>query len=1180
MLMDLDSANKTKLMDKVLQPYVPQPLKDGDMVQFGDIFGVFRLLEENDDLPMTQAIDIPETPISTRHISKFNKAPTTTVPESPDVSDRDDSFIAPSQAKTGQYLKKSNSHFIKPSLNVISIQPIGSKNIDNVYWSSGKHSLSLNSSLDESNDKFNISNKHVDNSIHEMETQSPFSVVQVDVPNKNIHEMETQLPFANDKSPKQKRNNINEENNIHEMETQMPYVNDRSPLRNRNNMKEENRHDNIHELETQIPYVNNQSPNKYDNIHEMQTQIPFANDNVVNQNKNNIHEMATQLLTSKEVNDSVDSIYTAQTQKPHSPIRDIARQLPILGKEELPEVCKIDKQHEMKFDLFTANKENEDDIFTAETQPFIDPQEITKYHTGELNCVKDSKNQVLDISKSDDDIVLEEMDAEYCEDDFQSQPLFPLDDILENNDTNKVLSKDPQLLDQTDQLNKNKKIAADIHSDSSADCEDIINAPTQKIAIDEDDDLTDCEDTLEDIPKNTTERKSEVTSGQNVNFEDLLTQKIDDDIDDCPTQIITAVNEENKERHNSNKDVCFEDMPTQIISEEDVNSTIQQRSNDASAPNVINKNNFESPFKIPLISPIKVKRKEIKLTLVKENLTPKKIVPEHHNDNDENYYAATQDILEDLCSQQGQSPQAAPIKANSGDKISMESDDELVPCSVEEYKTGNKFPHLDNDFKSSKSTDSTDEEEISLMPNLSSQQIREVIGVSPQVDKLKKVPSEPSDVEVTPKKVRSLKFMDVELPDSQEIKTTVSLHHKISVTESSSESETENDSQEQCTPILFRKKRKPKKDAKVDLTKKFDVASLPTRIITRVRKPTVKLQNNEIESTKTTNILKPKFITEQEDEIDKDIIHENISRLKNKSEKSKRNKDQNNKKLSNVKDNKKQKENQKQLDIPNNGIEHKIEYCINIKDSKECVKIDSIINERTENKVLATRYKSDNSSKSEPKLKSDSETSALKTTFSDKDKKDDICKNTSTETNVSTRSKRSTRNRKKVDTVKDILQVDENEDSKKTRRNKSSRQKQPPKKPVEIDLTEEIVTEVRRSKRQRSSREKKDEKPTEQNKAVHKSILKKDKPVKHEQSTVYSLSSGSGTDSPLSLKRSAMSDLDPPSPKRTRSNVSSSDMTLRSTPARFNKKQYVLFTAFPSEEVRVKLEKLGKLIFF
>lgn len=80
-------------LQKTLPPYIPYPLKDGDMVQFGDVFGVFRLLEEDTDLPMTQAIDmpetqIPETPVSNRHVSRMNNIPITTIPESPDVSDK------------------------------------------------------------------------------------------------------------------------------------------------------------------------------------------------------------------------------------------------------------------------------------------------------------------------------------------------------------------------------------------------------------------------------------------------------------------------------------------------------------------------------------------------------------------------------------------------------------------------------------------------------------------------------------------------------------------------------------------------------------------------------------------------------------------------------------------------------------------------------------------------------------------------------------------------------------------------------------------------------------------------------------------------------------------------------------------------------------------------------------
>lgn len=58
-------------------------------MQFGDIFGVFRLLEDDNALPMTQAIEIPETPVvAYKNVTKLHKAPTTLIPESPDVSDR------------------------------------------------------------------------------------------------------------------------------------------------------------------------------------------------------------------------------------------------------------------------------------------------------------------------------------------------------------------------------------------------------------------------------------------------------------------------------------------------------------------------------------------------------------------------------------------------------------------------------------------------------------------------------------------------------------------------------------------------------------------------------------------------------------------------------------------------------------------------------------------------------------------------------------------------------------------------------------------------------------------------------------------------------------------------------------------------------------------------------------
>ena len=71
-----------------MQAYIPHPLSDGDTIQFGEIFGIFRLLEDDNDLPMTQALDVPETPVRGRGAPRVNEIATTTIPESPDVSDR------------------------------------------------------------------------------------------------------------------------------------------------------------------------------------------------------------------------------------------------------------------------------------------------------------------------------------------------------------------------------------------------------------------------------------------------------------------------------------------------------------------------------------------------------------------------------------------------------------------------------------------------------------------------------------------------------------------------------------------------------------------------------------------------------------------------------------------------------------------------------------------------------------------------------------------------------------------------------------------------------------------------------------------------------------------------------------------------------------------------------------
>ncbi|KPI90919.1 Mediator of DNA damage checkpoint protein 1 [Papilio xuthus] len=196
MIMDLGSANKTKLLEKILQPYIAHPLRNGDTLQFGQIFGVFRLLEDENDLPMTQALDIPDTPITNKYSSKLINFPNTVIPESPDVSDKDDSFVAPSQPKNCDVFKSPSQKYIKSFGKTISIKPIGSKQIDNIYWNSSKKSVSIDMNLDESDtDPCPINPAGVEDNIHEMETQIPFPATNEDTD--DLYTADTQLCVNN-----------------------------------------------------------------------------------------------------------------------------------------------------------------------------------------------------------------------------------------------------------------------------------------------------------------------------------------------------------------------------------------------------------------------------------------------------------------------------------------------------------------------------------------------------------------------------------------------------------------------------------------------------------------------------------------------------------------------------------------------------------------------------------------------------------------------------------------------------------------------------------------------------------------------------------------------------------------------------------------------------------------------
>lgn len=1065
---------------------------------------------------------------------------------------QEESFIVASQTKGEKCFKNSSpNHFIKPSAKVISIQPVGSNKIDNVYWRSSKKSVSLNSQFNDSSlndstlsDSAGGSGSN-DASIFEMETQPPSEMNNAI---ESIYTANTQLSTV---SP-----------SIHTANTQMP---NESPSIYTANTQMQNNSPSIHAADTQIPTV---TPS----IHDLDTQVPQPTQN-------------------------------------------------------LPEVCKINDQEEMQFDLFASNKQN-NNIFEAETQ--------CSNKLGDENDIKQSvksppsllKSEIAaQISKnmnvSDEVILFDDIDCEQFEDDFASQPLLPSGTLLdiEQNNVCKTLYKSNQ--SGIEKNNVKKEVV--IHSDSSTDCEDIDMLPTQKIAVpknnNDDDELTDCEDLLPDEPKmvNVSTKKETVKN----DLDDMLTQVIDDDIvdnklhnevkvppsvgvnlEDMLTQVIVAEEDEKSTEKslNTKPKLYLEDMPTQVIvSDDDViitekeylpnnatfedmptqvitNYTETSTHSNKEKQNEILKD-LISPFKIPLMSPIKVKRKDIKVITPKSKPTCTKASPISISDEDDNYYAATQDIIDDLCTQ----PQ-----------LIDEKNDEFLPSSVEDYEVGSKYPHLDilypkkKQLISNKSSGSSDGEERvnNFIAKLSNEQIRDMVGIEPQVASLIKVPSD-SDIELTPKKVRPNKFMDIDLPSSQEIKTSVSVYNKTVVTESSSESEVDNDSEE-CTPILFHKKKKSKMDVKVDLTKAFDAETLPTRIITRVRKPTSKFQNSDESKKISSNILKPKFLTEQEDEIDKEIITENITRLKTKSEKSKN-------KIGNAKDVKSEKlrnEKENSVTLDKNDSKNKSK-CNKINTENEEIikpiaenKNDSSLNISNDNK---TRNRSKNKSKgTDLKRKSNEKNTSAninepKIEFS-KDKTDENL-NTTNESHNTSRSMRSTRNRRKIGTdTKEMScnSIEENDSQNENKIKPSKRQNS--KKIVPIDLTEE-VTEVRRSDRQKTTRQKKEKSENKIAKTEQKieTLQKSKKPAtrrgrqpKHEQSTVYSLSSDSSADTPKNAKRPATGDLDPPSPKRTRSVTNTNNVSLRSTPARMNKTQYVLFTAFPSEEVKAKLEKLGK----
>ncbi|CAG5043682.1 unnamed protein product [Parnassius apollo] len=1141
MIMDLDSANKTRLLDKTLPPYIPQPLKNGDTVQFGQIFGVFRLLEEDNDLPMTQALEIPETPIVNRHISKLNNFATTTIPESPDVNDKDESFIVASQHKNEIGFKSPNNHFIKPG-RAIAIQPVGTNKIDNIYWNSSKKSASFEMHLDDSGDDI---------------VETPLKSTDI-VSNKSIYEMDTQVPF------------LTEQNQFS------------------------------------------------DAIYNANTQLP-----------SNI---------SLSSNTS-----TSETNLPKN--------------DNLPEIQKIHNQLEMKLDLFVENKENNNCIYNAETQQFVLSKEEKEGNTGQkidqkvAEALENAPKKSLNIS--DEEILFDEVDNEPFQDDFESQPIILEAEILDSKETNTSVNKN-----NGDQKLMKRRVR--INSDSSTDCEDFDMLPTQKIQDNQNftsgckenvlitdklrnkntlnilenlktnDDSTDCEDNLLETRKKVNQNAHDKPDDDDstdceddiipcnsnaiikkddewINFENMAidrpneadniknkTVSSDLEFEDMPTQVIEEINIQNDSMNigKSAKESSFEDLPTQLLEVESPTEVFKQ--NEIAID--------KSPFKVPMSCFKKSKRKEVnKSTNLLNKFEEKKM--KNRIMDDDNFYEATQDIFNDLCSQKDTCSDIKQLSTDIGGCG-------IITLSSEEKEL------ITRNFGVDISSESTDEDHKinRFVTNLSNQQVKDIIGVEGnKITKVKKTLSDNSDIDITPKKLIPHALMETELPNSQEIKTSVTLSSRTLVTDSSSESDTEHDSQDQFTPILFRKNKK-NKSAKLDLSKKFEVEKLPSRIITRVRKPSAKLLNSDMNSKNTAkNILKPKFITEQEENIDKEIITENISRLKGKTDKRKNGSDggksdsnkkcdeQNNSKhvKSDTNNLPKNTQNQpvnvekisekkkddklyerKQIETKKNSREHFKKHKINDHKKTDIIKNDDKTTSdkslKTSREALERSDKLEKSRKEFHKARDSTElltrSEAANELSNPKVNQDDINQTSKEEVSV-TRS----RTRRKKNDCKDEIKCTNKETKDKTKLSENGDKR---KRSYEDQNhnNSSAVKEIRRSKRQRT---------VKNNLEVDielctKSNSKKNKPLKHEQSTVYgihSISSESGRDSPndKSFKRPSKDEV-VVNVKKTRSETKSDDSTsLRSTPRNI-KTHRVLFTAFPSDEVKGKLEKWGAVI--
>ncbi|CAH0625302.1 unnamed protein product [Chrysodeixis includens] len=351
-----------------------------------------------------------------------------------------------------------------------------------------------------------------------------------------------------------------------------------------------------------------------------------------------------------------------------------------------------------------------------------------------------------------------------------------------------VISESPDVRGVRNYVSANR-----VQSDCSTDCKDIDRyhidmASTQKIPeiiVNADNDVTVCEDNV--LPVN-----KPVVTGDHTKFNDV------------PTQILDEYHAEKS----ANDNVDIEEQPNQIVEE-----IVPQKPKETSL------SKFQKSFKVPVESPTDT------------TVTSKPGTSTSNESNEDNYYQATQEIYDDLCSEREMSPDNLQVST-----LAKKHDDALT-------KLQKSFTRA-----------------------------ADVKGAN-----LNKVPSDSSDEESTPKKLLPFLYNDSDLPSDQEI--TIMMKQSVSTVAEQlyNDSESEN-SEDHTTPIVHHKK-KTKRATKIDFSNKSNIRKLPEKIMSRQRKPTEKF-GDSTDKHVSSKILKSWYLPDDEDQVDSEIISKNIKRLK------------------------------------------------------------------------------------------------------------------------------------------------------------------------------------------------------------------------------------------------------------------------------------------------------------